>query len=122
MDRAVPLAAAIDLAPSDPAAASRQLVDLPLHRFLDDRFCGFVPASGATFGTYIYCNGNFTENATFDRPLVERDFLFFSDDSSAIADVADVSIVRVRHAPNLLLAPAYFRRNSIVPGVGAAAA
>jgi hypothetical protein len=99
MDGAVPLAATIDPAPSDPAAASRQLVDLLLHRFLDDRFCGFVPASGATFRADGHWNDNTAENTTFDRPLVERDFLLFSDDSPAMADVADVSIVRVRHAP-----------------------
>jgi hypothetical protein len=80
-------------------AASGQLVDLSLDRFLDDRLGSFVRTAGAAFRTHGQRHGNPAEDVSLCGPLVERDFLHLLDDYTAIADVADAGIVRARHFP-----------------------
>jgi hypothetical protein len=88
--------------PSAPAA-SRQLCDFTLDRFLNDYLGGFIRLAGAAFRAHGRRDAHATEDVSLAGPLVERDFLHFSDDHSAIADVADVGIVRIRHFPQICL-------------------
>src|SRR4051812_29523057 len=78
---------------------SRQLIDLSLDRFLDNGLGGFIGAAGAAFPADGQRDGYPAEHVSLAGPLVERDFLHFTDYYPAIADVTNASIVRARHSP-----------------------